>query len=112
MIFMNYSTCSYFVLRLTSARLLALSSQLSAKSTGDSEVKDVPIKFSTSKASHKTWKVNNSLGSQHEQPWWKAICISLFFISTILWCLLRKETDVDRKLEQSIFEPSDDEKEE
>lgn len=100
-------TFIFFVLRVTSTRLLTLSPRPSAKSTDDSTVKDEPIKFSTSKASHKTWKVDHSLGSQFEQPWWRVLPISLFCISIILWCALR-EAD-DRTL--YTFESSDDKKE-
>lgn len=101
----------FFVLRVTSIRLLTLSSRPSAKSTDDGTTKDEPIKFSTSKASHKTWKVDSSLGSQFERPWWKVLPVSLFCISVILWCVLREETDVDRSLHENMFEPSDEEKE-
>lgn len=108
---LQHSTWLFFVLRVTSIRLLTLSSRPSAKSTDDSAVKDEPIKFSTSKASHKIWKVHGSMGSQFEQPWWKVLPVSLFCISFILWCTLRSETDVDRNLYENIFELSDEEKE-
>lgn len=85
-----------------------LGSQLSAKSTDDSKGKDEPIKFSTSKASHKTWKVDSSLGSRYERPWWKVLPISLFLVGIILWCAQREETDVDRKLDEGL-ESSDEE---
>lgn len=103
--------CFHFVLRLTSIRLLVLGSQLSAKSTDDSKGKDEPIKFSTSKASHKTWKVDGSLGSGYERPWWKVLPISLFLIGVILWCARREETDVDRNFDEKLFESSDEEEE-
>lgn len=99
----------FFVLRVTSRRSLTLSSRPSAKSTDDSTVKDEPIKFSTSKASHKTWKVDSSLGSRFERPWWKVLPVSLFCISIILWCALREETDVDKELYKNMFEPPDEE---
>lgn len=102
----------FCVLRVTSIRLLTLSSRPSAKSTDDSTVKDEPIKFSTSKASHKIWKVDSSLGSQFERPWWKVLPVSLFCIGIILWCALRGETEVDRNLHKNIFEPSDEEEQE
>lgn len=101
----------FFVPRVTSIRLLTLSSRPSAKSTDDTAVKEEPIKFSTSKASHKTWKVDRSLGSQYERPWWKVLPVSLLCISVILWCALREETDVDRNLHENIFEPSEEEQE-
>lgn len=102
----------FIFLRVTCIRLLSLSSRPSAKSTDDSSLKDEPIKFSTSKASHKTWKVDSSLGSRYERPWWKVLPVSLFCISIILWCALREETDVDRNLHENMFQPSDKEKEE
>lgn len=94
----------FIVSRLNSVRTLAVSSQSLAKSTDeDNEVKSDPIRFSTSKASHKSWKVDRSMGSQHQRPWWKVFPISLFAISFLLWCVLRKETDIDTKLEQNLY---------
>ncbi|XP_045929343.1 protein CCSMST1 [Micropterus dolomieu] len=90
---------------LNSMRPLALSSQRSAKSTDDSEeVNNEPIKFSTSKASHRTWKVERSLGSQFERPWWKVLPISLLASGFLLWCALRNETDIDAKLNKGLYE--------
>ncbi|XP_076616337.1 ubiquinol-cytochrome c reductase complex assembly factor 4 [Chaetodon auriga] len=90
--------------RLNSVRSLPLSSQRSAKSTDvDKEVNDEPIKFSASKASHKVWKVDRSLGSQHQRPWWKVLPISLFGIGLLLWCALREETDIDAQLNQHLL---------
>lgn len=91
--------------RLNSVRSLALSSQRSAKSRdGDDEVNSGPIKFSTSKASHRTWKVDRSMGSQFERPWWKVLPISLIFTGFLLWCALRSQTDVDAQLEKELYE--------
>uniref|UniRef100_A0AAQ4R6Z5 Ubiquinol-cytochrome c reductase complex assembly factor 4 n=1 Tax=Gasterosteus aculeatus aculeatus TaxID=481459 RepID=A0AAQ4R6Z5_GASAC len=80
-------------------------SQASAESKdGDKEVNE-PIKFSTSKASHRTWKVESSLGSQYERPWWKVLPISLGLTGFLLWCALRAQTDIDVELEKHLFEP-------
>ncbi|XP_040031884.2 ubiquinol-cytochrome c reductase complex assembly factor 4 [Gasterosteus aculeatus] len=85
-------------------RPLALSSQALAESKdGDKEVNE-PIKFSTSKASHRTWKVESSLGSQYKRPWWKVLPISLGLTGFLLWCALRAQTDIDVKLEKHLFE--------
>ncbi|XP_022046565.2 protein ccsmst1 [Acanthochromis polyacanthus] len=109
------------VRRLNSVRSLALSSQLSARSkkpTGEEkEVNDEPIKFSTSKASHRVWNVDRSMGSNFKRPWWKVLPISLIFTGFLLWCAVREETDIDVKLEKQLYEhlpsslPDEEEKE-
>ncbi|XP_015230630.1 PREDICTED: protein CCSMST1 [Cyprinodon variegatus] len=87
------------------ARFLALSSQARSKPSEEDEVvKSEPIKFSTSKASHRTWKVDRSMGSQYERPWWKVVPISLGLTAFLLWCALREETDVDAQLEKRLYE--------
>nr|XP_019938803.1 PREDICTED: protein CCSMST1 [Paralichthys olivaceus] len=95
--------------RVNSVRSIALSSQRAAKSTRPTdedaeEVKNEPIKFSTSKASHRTWKVDRSLGSQHQRPWWKVLPISLVLTGFLLWCVARKETDIDAQLDKQLYE--------
>uniref|UniRef100_A0A146SCY7 Ubiquinol-cytochrome c reductase complex assembly factor 4 n=1 Tax=Fundulus heteroclitus TaxID=8078 RepID=A0A146SCY7_FUNHE len=88
-------------------RSLALTSQASARSnppTEDEAVSSEPIKFSTSKASHRSWKVDRSMGSQHQRPWWKVVPISLGLAGFLLWCALRKETDIDAQLERRLYE--------
>lgn len=93
------------VSRLSGVRALSLSSQRAARPIDDdAEVKDEPIKFSTSKASHRTWKVDRSLGSQYERPWWKVLPISLLGTVFLLWCALRTETNVDAQLEKQLNE--------
>ncbi|KAG7226335.1 hypothetical protein INR49_013746, partial [Caranx melampygus] len=94
-------------IRLNGVRSIALSSQQlsrSRKSTDDEEVNNEPIKFSTSKASHRTWKVDRSMGSHFERPWWKVLPISLFATGFLLWCVLRNETDIDSQLEKQLYE--------
>ncbi|XP_039879365.1 protein CCSMST1 [Simochromis diagramma] len=92
--------------RLHSVRSLALSSQLSCKSkqSADDEVKSEPMKFSTSKASHRTWRVDRSMGSQYERPMWKVVPISLLATAFLLWCAFRDETDIDAALEKQLHE--------
>lgn len=87
-------------------RSLALSSQLSCKSkqSADEEVKTEPIKFSTSKASHRTWRVDRSMGSQYERPLWKVVPISLLATAFLLWCTFRDESDIDAALEKQLHE--------
>ncbi|KAM6898972.1 ubiquinol-cytochrome c reductase complex assembly factor 4 [Lycodopsis pacificus] len=104
--------------RVNSVRHLARSSQTYAKSKdGDEEVNNEPLKFSTSKASHRTWKVDRSMGSQFARPWWKVLPVSLFLIGFLLWCALRRETDIDLMLKKELYERlpgllSDEEEEE
>lgn len=89
-----------------SVRSVVLSPLLSAKvPTEDEEaVKEEPIKFSTSKASHRTWKVQQSMGSQHKRPWWKVVPIVVFGTAVLLWCVLREETDIDAQLKTELYE--------
>lgn len=94
---------------LLNGRSLAVTSQMAAppRAPADDEEEErpaEPIKFSTSKASHRTWRVDRSMGSQHERPWWKVLPISLAFASFILWCVFRDETDVDSKLGKQLYE--------
>uniref|UniRef100_A0A8B9LA96 Si:ch211-231f6.6 n=1 Tax=Astyanax mexicanus TaxID=7994 RepID=A0A8B9LA96_ASTMX len=63
-----------------------------------------PIKFSTSKGSHRTWRVERSMGSTHQRPWWKVLPFSIMCVSFVLWCFLRKESDVDKALEKQLYE--------
>lgn len=94
----------HFVPRLNRMRPLFLSTQTTAKPKEDNgSVKNAPIKFSTSKGGPAAWKVTHSLGSKHQRPWWKALPISLVFISVLLWCSLRNETDIDGKLGEHLL---------
>lgn len=93
-----------FVPRLNGMRPLSLSTQTAAKPTEDDlSVKNAPIKFSTSKGGPRVWKVTQSLGSRHQRPWWKAVPISVVFISVLLWSTLRNETDIDEKLGEHLL---------
>ncbi|XP_007576699.1 protein ccsmst1-like [Poecilia formosa] len=88
-------------------RSLSLTSAAPARSKPSSDneaVSSEPIKFSTSKASHRTWRVDRSLGSQHERPWWKVVPISLAFTAFLLWCIMRSDTDIDTQLEKHLYE--------
>ncbi|KAM4624089.1 ubiquinol-cytochrome c reductase complex assembly factor 4 [Polymixia lowei] len=101
----HYTTTS--LRSLNSVRPLSLISQRLARSkesADDEVVNSEPIKFSTSKASHRTWKVDRSMGSQYQRPWWKVLPISLFGVGFLLWCTFRGETDIDVQLEKELFE--------
>lgn len=97
-----------FLLRLNHIRTLCLTSHCLAKSKKpadeDDEEISQPIKFSSSKASHKTWNVDQSLGSKYQRPWWKVLPISLLGVSFLLWCALRGETVIDEQLEKNLYE--------
>ncbi|XP_067912207.1 protein CCSMST1-like [Heterodontus francisci] len=65
---------------------------------------DGTIKFSTSKASYRVWTVDNSLGSDYQNPWWKVLPLSLAGIAFLLWCFLRKESEIDKVLERTLLD--------
>lgn len=89
---------------LDTTRALSLSTQTAAKpADDDGSVRNAPIKFSTSKGGPGAWKVTHSLGSKHQRPWWKALPISLIFISVLLWSTTRNETDIDEKLGEHLL---------
>ncbi|MCJ8728371.1 hypothetical protein PDJAM_G00003800 [Pangasius djambal] len=98
------------ILRPCTSRSLSLTSQLCAKprqspgSRDGEESLSQPIKFSTSKASHRTWKVERSMGSRFQRPWWQVLPFSIFTIGFLLWCICRQESDIDRILEKQLFE--------
>ncbi|XP_042197045.1 protein CCSMST1 [Callorhinchus milii] len=68
----------------------------------DSHSAPEPIKFSSSKASHRNWTVDRSMGSRFQRPWWQVLPISLFGIIFLTWCILREETKIDRMLEKAL----------
>uniref|UniRef100_A0A3P8VX52 Ubiquinol-cytochrome c reductase complex assembly factor 4 n=1 Tax=Cynoglossus semilaevis TaxID=244447 RepID=A0A3P8VX52_CYNSE len=93
-------------LRLNHLKSLALSSSSAARSkraTNDEENNE-PIKFSTSKASHRNWKVDRSIGTHYKRPLWKVVPLSLLFVVTLLWCAFRRETDTDAQLMTPLHE--------
>lgn len=76
--------------KMSSMQSLALSSQKSAETKDEAEeVISEPIKFSTSKASHRTWKVGRSLGNNQDRSWKKVLPVSLVFTGLLLWAVLR-----------------------
>ncbi|XP_077406368.1 ubiquinol-cytochrome c reductase complex assembly factor 4 [Vanacampus margaritifer] len=92
-----------------SVRALSTSHHLLAKPNNkaedvQAEVIDEPIRFSTSKASHRVWSVERSLGSQEQNPWWKVIPISAIAAGFLLWCVLREESDIDKLLEKELYQ--------
>ncbi|XP_042252676.1 protein CCSMST1 isoform X1 [Thunnus maccoyii] len=95
------------VSRVNSVRSLTLSCQRLARSkrpSNNEEVNNEPIKFSTSKASHRTWKVDRTMGSQFKRRGWDVLPFSLFGICFLLWCALRGETHIDGQLEKDLYE--------
>ncbi|XP_057682433.1 ubiquinol-cytochrome-c reductase complex assembly factor 4 [Corythoichthys intestinalis] len=95
-----------FIRNGQSVRLLSVNYHLRAKRNEpvQEEVNDEPIRFSTSKASHRTWTVQRSLGSQYERPWWKVLPITVLGVSFLLWCAFREETDIDVQLEKELYQ--------
>ncbi|XP_076025804.1 ubiquinol-cytochrome c reductase complex assembly factor 4 [Genypterus blacodes] len=90
---------------VSSVRFLALSSRSpSKKPSGDEEVKNEPIRFSTSRGSHRAWQVQRSMGSHFQRPWWKVLPLSLLCCGFLLWCTLRPETQLDLQLEKHLYE--------
>lgn len=87
-------------------RMLCLTSKLSAKSREppDDNEASKPIQFSTSRASHRTWRVDRSMGSTYQRPWWRVLPISLVGVGFIVWCFFRRETEVDESLEKNLYE--------
>ncbi|KAJ8245774.1 hypothetical protein GJAV_G00260170 [Gymnothorax javanicus] len=94
--------------KLGKTRSLCLSSRRDRKSQTPEDDRDEdtenPIEFSTSKASHRVWRVDTSLGRSHERPWWKVLPLSLFGVCFLLWCIFRKESGIDRQLEKELDE--------
>ncbi|XP_072568692.1 ubiquinol-cytochrome c reductase complex assembly factor 4 [Paramormyrops kingsleyae] len=87
-------------------RSMFLTCERCCKSQSPENTEDMgkPIKFSTSKASHRTWRVDRSLGSQHQRPWWKVLPVSLAIVCFLLWCAFRDESEIDQKLEKQLYE--------
>ncbi|KAL7874841.1 hypothetical protein SRHO_G00058110 [Serrasalmus rhombeus] len=101
-------TSSVWSLRPCTVRALSVTSHCCAKSLkspGENEDDlSKPIKFSTSKGSHRTWKVERSMGSTHQRPWWQVLPFSVLGVSFLLWCFFRKESEIDQALEKQLFE--------
>ncbi|KAM7381818.1 hypothetical protein PAMA_012599 [Pampus argenteus] len=92
--------------RLNSVQSLTLSCEKPAtykRHSHSEEVNNEPITFSTSKASHRMWKVNRSMGSQFRRRGWNVLPISLLGTIFLLWCVLRGETDIDGQLEKMLY---------
>lgn len=68
---------------------------------------NTPLRFSTSKASHRTWTVDKSFGSDNSRPWWKVLPISLLLAGILLWCVFREETEIDKLLSNPSPEEED-----
>ncbi|XP_054853637.1 pseudouridylate synthase TRUB2, mitochondrial isoform X2 [Eublepharis macularius] len=61
-----------------------------------------PLSFSKSNATPRKWTVEQSMGSDYEQPFWRAMLISLTIMAFLLWCVLRPETEIDRILDGTL----------
>ncbi|KAG9349871.1 hypothetical protein JZ751_026224 [Albula glossodonta] len=96
-------------IKLDALRSLCLTSQRYKKEQRpqeeeyDEEEIKPPIKFTTSKASHHSWTVDRSLGSDYQRPWWKVLPVSVFCVGVLLWCVFRDETEVDQRLEEHLY---------
>ncbi|CAL8305044.1 unnamed protein product [Lota lota] len=91
--------------RLLNVRALTLTPETMGKPQEKTdEVNDEPIKFSTSKGSHRSWKVDRTMGSQYQRPWWKVLPVSVIGVGFLLWCAFREETDVDVMLQKDLYE--------
>ncbi|XP_059390532.1 ubiquinol-cytochrome-c reductase complex assembly factor 4-like [Carassius carassius] len=87
-------------------RMLSVTSPLNAKpgKPPDDDEASKPIQFSTSKASHRTWRVDRSMGSTYQRPWWKVLPISIIGVGFLVWCMFRKESEIDKSLEKNLYE--------
>ncbi|XP_075686424.1 ubiquinol-cytochrome c reductase complex assembly factor 4 [Rhinoderma darwinii] len=63
-----------------------------------------PLKFSTSKGSHRRWTVAQSFGSDYQQPLWKVLPLSLFLTGVLFWAFFREETEIDEILYRPVAE--------
>ncbi|KAG7459930.1 hypothetical protein MATL_G00215810 [Megalops atlanticus] len=93
------------VLRCNNERQLCLTSwrcsktQPSAKT--DTEI-GKPIKFSTSKGSHRSWSVDLSMGSSFQRPWWKVLPVGIFTFGVLLWCMFGEDVVMDKQSEEKL----------
>ncbi|XP_059892942.1 ubiquinol-cytochrome-c reductase complex assembly factor 4 [Gadus macrocephalus] len=101
----NWSITSGFAprRRLSEVRTSTLTPKTGVPPETD-EVNNEPIKFSTSQGSHRTWRVDRTMGIQHQRPWWKVLPVSLVAVGFLLWCAFREETDVDLMLQKDLYE--------
>lgn len=44
------------------------------------------------------------MGSRFQRPWWKVLPLSILTVGFLLWCVFRKESDIDRTLEKQLYE--------
>ncbi|XP_026545313.1 mitochondrial mRNA pseudouridine synthase TRUB2 isoform X2 [Notechis scutatus] len=63
---------------------------------------DEPLCFTKSRANPRHWTMRQSMGSDHQQPLWRAMLISLILAAILLWCYLRPETEADRRAEEFL----------
>uniref|UniRef100_A0A8C1ZSJ4 Si:ch211-231f6.6 n=1 Tax=Cyprinus carpio TaxID=7962 RepID=A0A8C1ZSJ4_CYPCA len=92
---------NFYLCRPCVTRMLSMTSPLNAKprkppdDDDDNDKASKPIQFSTSKASHRTWRVDRSMGSTYQRPWWKVLPISVIGVGFLVWCMFRKESEID-----------------
>uniref|UniRef100_A0A8C6YK96 Uncharacterized protein n=1 Tax=Naja naja TaxID=35670 RepID=A0A8C6YK96_NAJNA len=65
------------------------------KESEEPEIEE-PLCFTKSPANPRRWTTRQSMGSDHQQPLWRAMLISLTMLAILLWCYLRPETEADR----------------
>ncbi|XP_063284972.1 ubiquinol-cytochrome-c reductase complex assembly factor 4 [Pelobates fuscus] len=61
-----------------------------------------PLTFSTSKASHRHWSFEKSMGSEDKRPLWKVLPVSFLIGSILIWAAFRKETEIDEQIYKPI----------
>ncbi|KAG8141818.1 hypothetical protein E2320_006492 [Naja naja] len=71
------------------------------KESEEPEIEE-PLCFTKSPANPRRWTTRQSMGSDHQQPLWRAMLISLTMLAILLWCYLRPETEADRRAEEFL----------
>ncbi|CAH6786623.1 protein CCSMST1 [Phodopus roborovskii] len=78
----------------------------------EEEDPNLPIQFSSSKATPIRWTVEHSLGKNQRRPWWKVLPVTFTLTVLILWCYLRQETSTDQWLREVLGEVDEENEEE
>lgn len=78
----------------------------------EEEDPNLPIQFSSSKATPDRWTVEHSLGKEQQRPWWKVLPITFSLTVLIIWCYLRQETSTDQWLREVLGEVDKEDEEE
>ncbi|XP_058015607.1 pseudouridylate synthase TRUB2, mitochondrial isoform X2 [Ahaetulla prasina] len=61
-----------------------------------------PLRFTKSPGNPRRWTTRQSMGSDDQQPLWRALLISLTMTLLLLWCYLRPETEADKRAEELL----------